>query len=62
MAKITRENVLLIENAELLAIVRREEKGIVIYKTDKCNMEMAEKLLNHLVGTDETPDNSESSK
>ena len=58
MSKITRENVLLIENSELLAIVRREEKGIVIYKTDKCNMEMAEKLLNHLVGTDETSENS----
>ena len=54
MAKINKESVLTISNAELLAIVRREEKGVVVYTTQEVNMELIEKMLTHLVGKDET--------
>jgi len=59
MSKITKENCLLISNSELLALVRREERGAVIYIAKEANMEEIEKTLIHLIGgRNETPKDS----
>lgn len=56
MSKITKENVLLIQNAKLLAIARRDEKTrkLTIYAVEEVSMENLEKLFNHLTGENES--------
>ena len=58
--KVTKENVILLQNSQLIGMVRRDEKTgrPTLYATEPMDMELVEKLFKHLL-KDETPTNSQ---